>query len=50
LDEQVFRYDNRKMNDGDRFNVVVREIVGNRLTWDQLTGKTTAETEAGVRC
>ena len=39
LDEQVFRYNNRKMNDGDRFNMVVREIVGKRLTWDQLTGK-----------
>src|ERR1017187_1245045 len=39
LDEQVFRYNNRKMNDGERFNMVVREIVGKRLTWDQLTGK-----------
>lgn len=39
LDEQVFRYKNRKMNDGDRFNMVVREIVGKRLTWNQLTGK-----------
>jgi transposase-like protein len=40
LDEQVFRYNNRKMNDSDRFHIVVREIVGKRLTWDQLTGKT----------
>src|ERR1022692_1241464 len=40
LDEQVFRYNNRKMNDGDRFNIVVREIVAKRLTWEQLTGKT----------
>jgi transposase-like protein len=40
LDEQSFRYNNRKMNDGDRFNIVVRQIVGKRLTWDQLTGKT----------
>jgi hypothetical protein len=39
LDEQVFRFNNRKMNDGDRFNMVVREIVGKRLTWNQLTGK-----------
>ena len=41
-DEQVFRYNHRKMNDGDRFNIVWRgwrEIVGKRLTWDQLTGK-----------
>jgi hypothetical protein len=28
------------MNDGDRFDIVVRQIVGKRLTWDQLTGKT----------
>jgi transposase-like protein len=46
LDEQVFRYNNRKMNDGDRFNIVVREIVGKRLTWDQLTGKTDSATPA----
>jgi hypothetical protein len=40
LDEQAFRYNNRKMNDGDRFDIVVRQIVGKRLTFDQLTGKT----------
>jgi transposase-like protein len=40
LDEQVFRFNNRKLDDGDRFRIVVREIVGKRLTWDQLTGKT----------
>jgi transposase-like protein len=27
LDEQVFRYNHRKMNDGDRFNIAVREII-----------------------
>ena len=43
LDEQVFRYNNRKMKDGDRFAMVVREIVAKRLTWDQLTGKIGAE-------
>jgi hypothetical protein len=46
LDEQVFRYNNRKMNDGDRFDIVVREIVGKRLTWNQLTGKA----EDGTQC
>ena len=41
LDEQAFRYNNRKgMNDGQRFDLAVRQIVGKRLTWDQLTGKT----------
>lgn len=40
LDEQTFRYNNRKgMNDGQRFDLAVRQIVGKRLTWDQLTGK-----------
>ncbi len=28
------------MNDGDRFNVAMRQIVGKRLTYDELTGKT----------
>jgi transposase-like protein len=46
LDEQVFRYNNRKMNDGDRFGIVVRAIVGKRLTWDQLTGKLDGATPA----
>jgi transposase-like protein len=43
IDEQAFRYNNRKMSDGDRFNMVVRQIVGKRLTWDRLTGKTLDE-------
>jgi len=38
LDEQAFRYNHRKMNDGDRFDIVVRQIVRKRLTWEQLTG------------
>jgi hypothetical protein len=28
------------MNDGDRFDLAVRQIVGKRLTFEQLTGKT----------
>ncbi|HZU29056.1 MAG TPA: IS1595 family transposase [Bryobacteraceae bacterium] len=40
LDEQAFRYNNRKdLNDGDRFSLAVSQIVGKRLTWDRLTGK-----------
>jgi hypothetical protein len=27
------------MSDGDRFDIVVRQIPGKRLTWNQLTGK-----------
>jgi len=39
LDEQCFRFNNRKMTDGERFDVAVKGIVGKRLTFDQLTGK-----------
>jgi hypothetical protein len=46
LDEQAFRYNHRKMNDGERFDIVVRQIVGKRLTWDQLTGKESDSTLA----
>jgi transposase-like protein len=41
LDEQSFRYNNRKqLHDGHRFSLAVSQIVGKRLTWDKLTGKT----------
>ena len=39
LDEQVYRFNNRKLTDAERFDLVVRDIVGKRLTFDQLTGK-----------
>ena len=40
LDEQAFRYNNRNgFTDKDRFDLAVRQIVGKRLTFDQLTGK-----------
>jgi transposase-like protein len=39
LDEQAYRFNNRKMTDSERFDVAVRGIVGKRLTWDHLTGK-----------
>jgi len=45
LDEQVFRYNNRgnrehKVTDSDRFDMIVRKIIGKRLTFAALTGKT----------
>ena len=40
LDEQCFRFNNRKMTDSDRFRIAVKGIVGKRLTFKQLTGKT----------
>jgi hypothetical protein len=40
LDEQVYRYNNREdMNDFDRFKLAMSQIIGKRLTWNQLTGK-----------
>ena len=50
VDEQVFRYNNRKgitdMNDYDRFRLMMSQVVGKRLTWDQLTGKAVSPTQA----
>ena len=45
VDEQVFRYNNRKdefgkkLNDGERFEQALSQIVGKRLTYAELTGK-----------
>jgi hypothetical protein len=40
IDEQAFRYNNRKdMTDADRFDLAIRQAVGKRLTWNELTGK-----------
>jgi transposase-like protein len=44
LDEQVFRYDNRgtkdkPVTDADRFDLAIRQIVGKRLMYKELTGK-----------
>jgi len=44
VDEQVFRYNNRAtkdnpLNDADRFNLVVSQMLGKRLTFAEVTGK-----------
>lgn len=47
LDEQAFRYNNRKdIDDGGRFDLAVRQIVGKRLTWAEVTGKRREKPEA----
>lgn len=38
LDEQAFRYNNRKDNDAGRFVEVVASVVGRRLTYQELIG------------
>ncbi len=45
VDEQVFRFNNRAtkdnpLNDADRFHLALSQIVGKRLTYAELTGKT----------
>src|ERR1700676_5689678 len=40
LDEQVYRYNNRKLaNDGERFVKALSQIAGRRLTFAEVTGK-----------
>jgi transposase-like protein len=56
LDEQVFRYNNRKtkdnpLNDNDRFAAAMAQVAGKRLTYAELTGKgtdTVCHPEAGT--
>jgi transposase-like protein len=47
LDEQTFRFNNRAtkdnpLNDTDRFTLAVSQILGKRVTYAELTGKTAA--------
>jgi len=42
LDEQAFRYNNRKFTDAERFEFAVRGMVGKRLTYAEVTGKVEA--------
>jgi transposase-like protein len=44
LDEQAYRYNNRKdVNDFDRFKLAASQIVGKRLTWNEVTGRAGSE-------
>jgi transposase-like protein len=47
VDEQAFRYNHRKdANDGERFIAAMKQIVGRRLTYKELTGKEGETAEA----
>ena len=57
VDEQVFRYNNRatkehRRNDADRFKLAMSQVLGRRLTYSDLTGKSEsphhAETGTGT--
>ena len=40
LDEQCYRFNKRTLTDGQRFDIASRAIIGKRLTFAQVTGKT----------
>jgi ISXO2-like transposase domain len=44
LDEQAFRYNERKGADADRFREVLSTVFGRRLTFAELTGETVLPT------
>lgn len=44
IDEQAFRFNNRKLTDAQRFDIATRGMVGKRLTLAELTGKTAEAT------
>jgi hypothetical protein len=46
-DEQAFRFNNRKCDDVDRFRAMVSNVVGKRLTYAELIGKT-SELESSI--
>lgn len=39
LDEQAFRFNNRKLTDHQRFSIAIEQVVGRRVTYSELTGK-----------
>jgi transposase-like protein len=45
LDEQAYRFNERKLNDGQRFIGVASSVLGRRLTYAELTGKTESNAE-----
>ena len=45
VDEQAFRFNNRNLTDAERFAGVMKQIVGRRLTYNELTGKTESGAE-----
>jgi len=46
IDEQAFRFNEREMDDGDRFRMVVSAVKGKRLTYRELIGRNAAEGDA----
>ncbi|MDD1677965.1 MAG: transposase [Methanomicrobiales archaeon] len=45
VDEQVFRYNHRKMDDGGRFKAMLGKLAGKRMTYAELITE-----QQGLRC
>jgi hypothetical protein len=45
VDEQAFRFNNRKFKNIERFLMACAQVSGRRLTYNQLTGKTLVREE-----
>ena len=43
VDEQCYRFNNREFTDAERFADVMKQIVGKRLTYNELIGKSLNE-------
>ena len=39
IDEQAFRFNNRKDSDSGRFRKLLKKVVGKRLTFAEVTGR-----------
>ncbi len=50
LDEQAYRYNQRKLTNGERFLSAVFGIFGRRLTYDQLRGRDRYRTPETLDC
>lgn len=48
VDEQSFRYNNRKFNDSERFLMACNRLSGRRLTYKKLTGKTLMRDDVAI--
>ena len=44
LDEQAFRFNNRKMSDASRFTIALKGVLDKRLTYNHLTGSELPQT------
>jgi len=47
VDSEAFRFNNRKVKDGDRFKIAMPGIIGKRLTYKALIGKDESEGAQG---